>query len=165
MLEESTKYDEGKTPLDLLSPYFLQGIAEVLKFGAEKYAPYNWAKGIKYSRVFSAMQRHLWAFWCGEDLDPDSEQPHLWHAGCCLMFLIHYEILPELYKEFNDTPTEIYKENYTAQRSRDTQEELSESRGFSREDFESNLLAFSKSCGLSSSDLDRIRKIVSGKSI
>lgn len=104
ILPEGTKYDQDKIPLDLLSPYFLEGIAEVLKFGAKKYGPYNWAEGIKYSRVFAALQRHLWAFWRGEELDKETNMPHLWHAGCCLMFLIHYEMFPERYEDFNDIP-------------------------------------------------------------
>lgn len=108
--EEGTKFDADKVPFDLLSPYFLLGIAEVLKFGAKKYEPYNWAKGIKYSRVLAAMQRHLWAWWAGEDVDPETGMNHLWHAGCCLMFLIHYEAHPDLYKEFNDTP-DIYSKS------------------------------------------------------
>lgn len=128
-LTEGTKYDDDKIPLDLLSPYFLSGTAEVLKFGAAKYAPYNWAKGIKYSRVFSAMQRHLWAFWAGEDLDEDTGLPHLWHAGCCLMFLTHYEAADDLYKEFDDKP------NYqTSTQSGDTEKELSRTRGLCGED-------------------------------
>lgn len=107
-LEQGTKYDDGKVPMDLLSPYFLLGISRVLAFGAEKYDEYNWAKGIKFSRVFSAMQRHLWAYWAGEELDPETLHPHLWHAGCCLMFLIHYEEFPRLYSEFDDLP-KIYE--------------------------------------------------------
>lgn len=131
-LTEGTKYDEGKVPMDLLSPYFLLGVSEVLQFGAEKYEPYNWAKGIKYSRVFSALQRHLWAFWAGEDLDEETGLLHLWHAGCCLMFLTHYEMNYDLYKEFNDSP------NYqTVATSGDTAQKLSGARGLGGEDPES----------------------------
>lgn len=133
-LSEGTKYDDGKIPMDLLSPYFLLGISEVLQFGAEKYEPYNWAKGIKYSRVFSAMQRHLWAFWAGEDLDAETGKPHLWHAGCCLMFLTHYEFNYDQYKEFDDSPQ--YQE---ITGGRDTKEELSGPRRLSGEDTESTV--------------------------
>lgn len=137
-LTEGTKHDDGKTPLDLLSPSLLNGIAEVLKFGAEKYEPYNWAKGIKYSRVFSAMQRHMWAFWAGEELDAETDMPHLWHAGCCLMFLIHYEAHPDLYKEFNDIP-DIYKEDPTIAGAGDLTQELSGTRGLGGEDSGSDI--------------------------
>jgi hypothetical protein len=90
-LLEGRKDDEDKIRMDLLSPVFLEGTAMVLTFGAKKYDAYNWAKGIAYSRVFAALQRHLWAFWRGEDLDEETGMPHLWHASCCLMFLTHYE--------------------------------------------------------------------------
>ena len=85
------KDDDGKVPLDLLAPEFLYGTAEVLKFGAQKYEAYNWAKGMKWSRVFAALMRHMWKWWSGEKLDPETGLSHLWHASCCLMFLVAYE--------------------------------------------------------------------------
>lgn len=132
-LSEGTKHDEEKIPVDLLSPGFLLGVSEVLRFGAEKYEPYNWAKGIKYSRVYAAMQRHMYAFWAGEDLDTETKMPHLWHAGCCLMFLTHYDLFPDIYKEFDDRP-DIYKEDPTATRPGGTSEELGGPRGLGGED-------------------------------
>lgn len=101
-LPEGTKYDEGKTPYDLLSVEFLEGIAEVSAYGAAKYEPYNWAKGIKYSRVFSALMRHLWNWWRGERCDKESGLHHLHHAGCCLMYLAHYESKRRRYRKFDD---------------------------------------------------------------
>jgi len=103
-LQEGTKYDEGKIPLDLWSPDALYETARVLQFGAEKYEPYNWAKGIKYSRVFSALLRHLWSWWRGEKLDKETNLHHLGHAMCCLMFLLHYEMNRRKYREYDDRP-------------------------------------------------------------
>lgn len=103
-LTEGAKYDENKIPLDLLSPEYLEGTARVLAFGANKYEPYDWAKGIKYSRVFAALLRHLWAWWRGEQLDSETNLHHLFHASCCLMFLCHYEQHQRKYREFNDKP-------------------------------------------------------------
>ncbi len=45
-----------------------------------------------WGRCFGALQRHLWAWWGGEDKDAESDKSHLWHAGCMLIFLIAYEI-------------------------------------------------------------------------
>jgi len=100
-MTEGKKYDEDKIRLELLAPEFLYAVAVILTFGAKKYEAYNWALGMKWSRVFGALMRHMWAWWggCGPtcknflfgDLDEESEFPHLWHAGCCLMFLISYE--------------------------------------------------------------------------
>lgn len=101
-LTEGTKNDDGKLPYDLLSVDFLEGITKVLAFGATKYEPWNWAKGIKYSRVFSAMMRHLWAWHKGEELDSETGLNHLYHAACCLMFLCHYQSNRRQYKGFDD---------------------------------------------------------------
>ena len=90
MGNEGVKFDQGKARMDLLSPHLMIGTAEVLAFGAAKYGERNWEKGMQWGRVFAALQRHLWAFWQGEELDPESGLPHLHHAGCCLMFLAHY---------------------------------------------------------------------------
>ena len=90
--DEGTKFDEGKLPIDLLAPEFLYGTAAVLAFGAEKYEAYNWAKGMKWSRVFAALMRHMWKWWGGEKLDQETGLSHLWHAACCLMFLMAYEM-------------------------------------------------------------------------
>lgn len=73
--------------MDLISGIFLTGLARVLTFGAQKYAAHNWRKGIVYSRLFASLMRHLWAWWGGEELDPESGESHLDHASCCLMFL------------------------------------------------------------------------------
>lgn len=86
------KYDEGKPPFDLLDPTYLEGTARVLAFGAGKYSPYNWAEGMKWSRVFAALMRHMWKWWKGEVYDEETGEMHLYHASCCLMFLAHYQL-------------------------------------------------------------------------
>lgn len=88
--ESFMKNDQGKPAYHLLMPEFLDGIATVLEFGARKYEPNNWARGAEWSRYFAALQRHMWAWWGGEDNDPETGLSHLYHAGCCLMFLGSY---------------------------------------------------------------------------
>jgi hypothetical protein len=66
-------------------------VARVLEFGARKYAPNNWRKGMSWSRLVGAALRHLAAFERGEICDPETGLPHLGHLGCCLMFLIVYQ--------------------------------------------------------------------------
>lgn len=58
--------------------------------GAEKYGERNWERGIAWSRVFAAALRHLWAWWRGENADPETGLPHLAHAACNLLFLLAY---------------------------------------------------------------------------
>jgi hypothetical protein len=88
---EGRKDDTGKAPYDLLAPEFLTATAEILAFGAAKYAPRNWEKGMAWSRPFSALMRHMWSWWAGEQTDAETGKSHLWHAACCLMFLVAYE--------------------------------------------------------------------------
>jgi Domain of unknown function (DUF5664) len=85
------KDDGGKDPWHLAPWDAFCAIVRVIGFGAEKYAPRNWENGMDWSRVFSAAQRHLTSWWDGENTDPETGMSHLWHAGCCLVFLIAYE--------------------------------------------------------------------------
>jgi len=94
------KYDGDKPIMYLVRPEFTEGVGKVLTFGAKKYAPWNWAEGINYSRLLSALDRHMNAFKKGEDLDPETGLSHLYHAGCCLMFLSCFEEWGK--KEFDD---------------------------------------------------------------
>lgn len=82
-----TKFDDEKPRMDLLDGEWLEGVADVLTFGANKYAAHNWRRGISYSRLIAAAYRHLGAINRGEDIDPESGKPHVDHLSCCLMFL------------------------------------------------------------------------------
>lgn len=90
-MTEGRKDDVGKPRMDLLPPELLTATAVVLTFGAKKYSDRNWERGMNWSRVFGALQRHLWAWWDGEGKDIETGYSHLWHASCCLAFLIAYE--------------------------------------------------------------------------
>lgn len=90
-MSEGRKDDHDKLPWHLLPPELMESVAAVLKYGAQKYEPRNWEKGMAWSRLFSAMMRHSWAWWRGEANDPETGMSHLWHAGACLSFLIAYE--------------------------------------------------------------------------
>jgi hypothetical protein len=107
-LEEGTKFDSDKLPYELLSPAALRGLVKVLKFGATKYFPRNWEKGIKFSRVYGAVLRHLTdEWWDRDDIDKETSLNHVFHALCDLMFLAHYISYPERYAEFDDRPPKI----------------------------------------------------------
>jgi len=85
------KFDGGKSPLSLIPRSALMAEADVLAFGAKKYARHNWRAGMDYSRLIDAALRHLLAFNDGEDVDPETGLSHLAHARCCLAFLIEYQ--------------------------------------------------------------------------
>lgn len=89
-LSRGTKYDDGKTPCDLLAPEAMLATAEILRIGAKKYERENWRKGMLWSRIIGACLRHLFAFMAGEDLDKESGLPHVDHLACEVMFLQCY---------------------------------------------------------------------------
>lgn len=98
---EGTKDDSSKIQMELIPPELLFSVGSVLTFGASKYGERNWELGMSWSRVFGAMMRHMWAWWGGSqgtstnfafgDSDDETTYSHLWHAGCCISFLIAYE--------------------------------------------------------------------------
>lgn len=84
------KNDDGKVRWDLMPSDALEEIAKVMTHGATKYGDRNWEKGMDWHRPFAACMRHMWAWWRGEDVDPESGISHLAHAGCCVLFLLSY---------------------------------------------------------------------------
>jgi len=103
-LAEGTKHDGDKIRTDLYPVASFLGTCRVLTHGAKKYAARNWEKGIMFGRVYGALLRHLFAWWGGEDVDPESGEHHLDHAGCCVAFLQHYAKNPGSYATFDDRP-------------------------------------------------------------
>ena len=85
------KDDRGKVRMELIPPELLEAVGDILTFGAEKYSARNWEHGMRWSRPFGALMRHMWAWWRGEDKDPETGRSHLWHAACCIAFLVAYE--------------------------------------------------------------------------
>lgn len=86
------KHDGDKPQWHLLPFEAVEGAVRVLMHGAKKYSAYNWSKGMPYTRVLDAAQRHLNAIYQGEDKDPDSGLDHVDHAICELVFLKYYMI-------------------------------------------------------------------------
>jgi len=89
--EEGNKDDSDKLRYDLIPPETLEALAWILTFGAQKYGDRNWEKGMKWGRPFAALMRHMWAWWRGQNLDPETGKSHLWHALACLTFLVTFE--------------------------------------------------------------------------
>jgi len=95
------KDDEHKPRMDLIPPEALFALGTVLAYGAKKYSARNWEPGMRWGRVFASAMRHLWAWWGGRSptstsfllgsLDEETKVSHLWHALCCVAFLVAYE--------------------------------------------------------------------------
>ena len=87
------KDDAGKPEYRLLPTRGIKAIVDVLTFGAGKYAPNNWQLvPDARDRYTDALLRHIFAWLDGETHDPESGLHHLGHAGCCLLFLMHFEL-------------------------------------------------------------------------
>lgn len=74
----------------LIPVEFLETLSRVYSKGLKKYQRDNWRRGYRWSLSYDALQRHLMAFWKGEDLDEDGE-PHLahaaWHCATLIVFM------------------------------------------------------------------------------
>lgn len=79
----------SKIPLHLVPPSAKHYLAMALADGGRKYGPYNWRDAaISISTYKAAMERHMDAFWDGEDIAEDSGVHHVAHAmACCALIL------------------------------------------------------------------------------
>ena len=80
---------EGKAPMEYLPYSVLADDARCHKGGADKYGVNNWLLDkIRATTYIGAMLRHLFAWACGQDLDPESGLSHLTHLrACCAIVL------------------------------------------------------------------------------
>jgi hypothetical protein len=102
MNTSAIKHDSEKPRLDLVDPWAIEGLAKVLTFGAKKYAANNWRKGMPYSRVIAALERHLLEIKKGNLIDDESGLPHIDHLGCCWMFLSNFMKTQEELNDLNE---------------------------------------------------------------
>lgn len=86
---QAIRHNQNKRKLSIIldAPHALNGLAEILEFGAAKYARGNFKKGFPYTEITDSMLRHLVAFQNGEDADPESGLPHVGHILCNALFL------------------------------------------------------------------------------
>jgi len=92
------KLDNGKLRYHLIPPLPLRELARVYSYGAAlpAYGPWNWHKGLAYSRLYDATQRHMEAFRSGERYSEHefsgSNCHHLAHAIFGLMCLLQFDL-------------------------------------------------------------------------
>ena len=86
------KFDKGKLRYDLVPPHAIKAIADILTYGADKYAPNSWQTvDDGEARYTAAMMRHFEAYRAGEELDPETGKSHLSHCLCNLAFLLWFQ--------------------------------------------------------------------------
>jgi len=86
---------------DLIPSEPLRLLAKHFGAGAKKYQDRNWGRGYEYGKSFAALNRHLWQFWNGEDVDPETGSLHItavaWHAFVLAEFYLRHP-------DFDDRP-------------------------------------------------------------
>jgi hypothetical protein len=91
------RFNKGKLDWSLVPFDALEEMVKVLQFGAEKYAPGNWAngEGLSYRETISCMLRHAFALLRMEDMDPESKLHHIGHVQCNALFLAYMIKYPQ----------------------------------------------------------------------
>ena len=92
MSEKSTNPKDAigvrKAPMSTVPPAVLAELGVAMLEGAAKYGKYNYrVAGVRASVYYDALMRHLFAWWEGEDIDPDSGLSHITKAIACLTVL------------------------------------------------------------------------------
>jgi hypothetical protein len=83
-------------PYDLV-PFqeITEAYVRVAEFGANKYAPWNWSKGLSRVQLLGSLLRHTFAYLRGEEVDRDSGLLHtdhiLWNAAA-LVHNVHWHL-------------------------------------------------------------------------
>lgn len=81
------KHDKGKPMVSLIEPKFIEGLAEIMTQGANKYGRDNWQECKEPHRYLDALLRHTLKYWDGEKVDTESGKSHLYHIAFNAMAL------------------------------------------------------------------------------
>lgn len=84
------RYNDGKLKWSYVNFEALEPMVRVLMFGAQKYEPFNWQKGLDRQEILESMQRHLAALFDGETNDKESGISHMGHIMCNAMFYNYF---------------------------------------------------------------------------
>ena len=87
LTDKGLRFNDSKPKWSLVPQTALIPMVRVLEFGATKYAPYNWMKGLSVTEICESLKRHLDAFMEGENTDKESLLSHIGHIQCNALFL------------------------------------------------------------------------------
>ena len=89
-MSQTLKKDAGKIRPDLIPVSAIEGLAEVLTFGLQKYSEDSWRK-VDPKRYKAALLRHIIEYLKDNKLDDESGLHHLKHALCNCAFLLEMD--------------------------------------------------------------------------
>ena len=95
---------EIKNMLELLSVPALWEVGRVYTNGSVKHGPRDWEKGLGYTETYGGLLRHLFKWAVGYGVDKEMRTNHMACVMWRAMALLHMELLPDQYKEFDDRP-------------------------------------------------------------
>lgn len=92
------KFDQQKFDVSLTPSAAELEEAYVWTYGKQKYDAFNWHNGIKFSRIISAMERHLKLLKAGIDYDYETKAHHAAaiRASCAMLIQFTLEGRTEL---------------------------------------------------------------------
>lgn len=77
--------------LGAVDPLALRALGRVAFMGQNKYARFQYLKGMPWSWNIDAAYRHFLKFQAGEDRDPESGELHTTHVGWHMLALTSYQ--------------------------------------------------------------------------
>jgi len=92
------RYNEGKPKWGLVHFKSLEPMVRVLEYGAKKYSPDNWKKGLDKKEILESMMRHIAALMDGEEIDPETGITHMGNIQCNAMFYNYFTALEDEYQ-------------------------------------------------------------------
>jgi hypothetical protein len=101
--DKALHFSDGKIGFDQLPVEVMMEWARVFDYGAEKYYRDNWKLGTDWHQFYGSALRHIFKWWMGEDIDPETGLPHLAHAIWNVATLRYYQ-LHELGKDDRPAP-------------------------------------------------------------
>jgi len=84
---KARKFDKGKPGFSNVPRLALLEVAKVMSHGAKKYGKYNYSGTMDNTRLTDALERHLSAYLCGDDID-QSGYHHVAHMACNALMLL-----------------------------------------------------------------------------
>lgn len=91
IVETGIKHDGDKLRLSLIPPQLIEGVGQVMQFGAKKYKRNNWKNLDDPTRYLDALMRHLEAYRRGEEFDEETGLPHMAHLATNAGFLLFFD--------------------------------------------------------------------------